>query len=63
MEPVTVGQYLGDSDFLNRQVRFMSDENYQRLERIRRDRDPVGRFVGFLCTDTSTLNTNAWETA
>ena len=42
LEPVTVGQYLGDSDLSRRQVRFMSDENFQRLQEIRAVRDPGG---------------------
>jgi FAD/FMN-containing dehydrogenase len=61
MEPVTRGQYLGDSDFTNRQVRFMSDQNYDKLQEIRARRDPDGRFVGFLCNDEGALNRNAWE--
>jgi hypothetical protein len=61
MESITVGQYLGDSDFTNRQVRFMSDENYSRLQDIRTRHDPDRRFVGFLCNDDATLNRNAWE--
>jgi hypothetical protein len=31
LEPVTVGQYLGDGDLSRRQVRFMSDEAWARL--------------------------------
>jgi FAD/FMN-containing dehydrogenase len=60
LEPVTVGQYLGDSDLGNRQVKFMSDENYAQLTKIRADRDPDGVFVDYLTVDPTTLNTNAW---
>jgi FAD/FMN-containing dehydrogenase len=63
MQPVTAGQYLGDSDFTQRQVRFMSDGNYERLQQIRADRDPEGRFVGFLCADEAALNRNLWESS
>lgn len=63
MQPVTAGQYLGDSDFTNRQVRFMSDEHYARLQQVRANWDPDGRFVGYLAADESCLNHNHWETA
>lgn len=63
MQPVTIGQYLGDSDFTNRQLRFMSDTHYARLQEIRRAADPDGRFVGYLCTDEARLNLNHWEVA
>jgi FAD/FMN-containing dehydrogenase len=60
LEPVTAGQYLGDSDLGHRQVKFMADENYTRLRKIRADRDPDGLFVDYLTVDPATLNTNAW---
>ena len=60
LEPVTAGQYLGDSDLGHRQVRFMADDNYARLSKIRGDRDPDGLFVDYLTVDPATLNTNAW---
>ena len=63
MQPVTVGQYLGDSDFTNRQVRFMSDDHYARLQQVRAEWDPDGLFVGYLAADESRLNRNHWETA
>lgn len=48
LDPVTVGQYLGDSDMSRRKVRFMSDENWARLCKIRTARDPSGVFVDYL---------------
>ncbi|MFT4234267.1 MAG: FAD-binding oxidoreductase [Microbacterium sp.] len=60
-QPVTAGQYLGDSDFTNRQLRFMSQENWSRLQEIIRDRDPQGRFHRYLAADEQTLNVNHWE--
>ncbi|WP_046727772.1 FAD-binding oxidoreductase [Streptomyces humi] len=60
MEPVTVGQYLGDSDFTVRQLRFMGDEQWRRLNGIRAVRDPEGVFAGHLSAGTVT-NTNHWE--
>lgn len=62
MEPVTIGQYLGDSDLANRQVKVLSDVAFARLERIRAERDPDGRFVGYLADPNVPLNTNHWET-
>ena len=61
LEPVTVGQYLGDSDLSHRQVRFMSDENWARLQQIRADRDPDGLFVGYLAGPDGATNRNHWE--
>ncbi len=61
MQPVTVGQYLGDSDLSRRQVRFMSDEAWDRLQRIRGERDPDGLFVGYWCGDEPAANRNHWE--
>ncbi|WP_329280823.1 FAD-binding oxidoreductase [Streptomyces sp. NBC_01451] len=60
MRPVTVGQYLGDSDFTVRQVRFMGDTQWRRLREIRAARDPKGLFAGYLSTGAVT-NTNHWE--
>ncbi|MFD8811632.1 FAD-binding oxidoreductase [Streptomyces sp. NPDC059627] len=60
MRPVTAGQYLGDSDFTVRQLRFMGDEQWRRLNGIRAARDPKGVFAGHLSAGTVT-NTNHWE--
>ncbi|MEU9404502.1 FAD-binding protein [Streptomyces sp. NPDC048281] len=60
MQPVTAGQYLGDSDFTVRQLRFMGDEQWRRLNGIRAARDPKGVFAGHLSAGTVT-NTNHWE--
>ena len=60
MQPVTVGQYLGDSDFTVRQLKFMGDEHWPRLQEIRTVRDPKGLFAGHLSAGTVT-NTNHWE--
>lgn len=62
-QPVTVGQYLGDSDMLTRQLRFMAPENFERLQRIIADRDPDGRFVRYLAADPGRVNENHWERA
>lgn len=60
MEPVTAGQYLGDSDFTVRRLRFMGDAQWRRLQEIRALRDPKGLFAGYLSTGAVT-NTNHWE--
>jgi len=61
LEPVTVGQYLGDSDLSRRQVRFLSDEAWARLRAVRADRDPDGLFVGYLAGPDGATNRNHWE--
>jgi len=60
LEPVTVGQYLGDGDLSRRQVKFMADDNWDRLQRIRAERDPDGLFVGYLAGEGAE-NRNHWE--
>ena len=60
LEPVTVGQYLGDSDLSRRQVRFMSDDAWDRLAGIRADRDPDGLFVGHWAGADGPTNRNHW---
>jgi FAD/FMN-containing dehydrogenase len=61
LEPVTVGQYLGDSDLSRRQVRVLSDEAWARLAEIRAHRDPDSRFVGYLAGPGGATNRNHWE--
>ena len=51
------GVYLGDTDFVRRTDRFLSSENYARLEEIRERWDPDGRFSGYLVGDPARLNT------
>lgn len=61
LEPVTVGQYLGDSDQSRRQVRFLSDEAWERLQQVYADRDPDGLFVGYWAGEHGARNRNHWE--
>ena len=61
IEPVTAGQYLGDSDFTVHLRQFMAPENYVKLERIRAKYDPDGRFHSYLAKPDSVLNSNDWE--
>ncbi|MFT4210972.1 MAG: FAD-binding protein [Microbacterium sp.] len=62
-EPVTAGQYLGDSDMTNRQLKFMAPANWAKLQQIIADRDPEGRFHRYLAKDPATINVNHWELA
>jgi FAD/FMN-containing dehydrogenase len=48
LEPVSVGQYIGDSDHTRRKRVLLAEENLQRLQGIIADRDPDGLFVGYL---------------
>lgn len=48
LDPVTVGQYLGDSDLRRRPHRFLSEEAWDRLQQVYADRDPDRLFVGYL---------------
>ena len=50
------GVYLGDTDFTRRQDRFLSDDAYRRLDAIRAERDPSGRFASYLTADRERLN-------
>jgi FAD/FMN-containing dehydrogenase len=58
LEPVTVGQYLGDGDLSRRQLKFMSDDHWARLQQIRAARDPDGLFVGYLAGPDGARNSN-----
>jgi FAD/FMN-containing dehydrogenase len=60
-QPVTAGQYLGDSDMTNRQLRFMAPENWERLQAIIARRDPQARFHRYLAKNEDRLNINHWE--
>jgi FAD/FMN-containing dehydrogenase len=55
---VTKGQYLGDSDFQVHQRKFVSDENWKKLQEIQKQRDPNNIFVGYLTANNETLNEN-----
>ncbi|WP_243058465.1 FAD-binding oxidoreductase [Nocardioides sp. SR21] len=48
LEPVTAGQYFGDSDLRRRRHRCLSDEAWARLQQVYADRDPERLFVGYL---------------
>jgi hypothetical protein len=50
------GVYLGDTDFTRRSDRFLSPENFVRLEEIRARRDPDRLFCSYLIADGAQLN-------
>lgn len=58
IEPVTAGQYLGDSDLTKHQRQFMSVENHKKLETIRKKYDPQNRFHSYMTKKEATLNQN-----
>jgi hypothetical protein len=61
IEPITAGQYLGDSDFTAHGRKFISEKNYQRLEAIRAKRDPNNLFHSYLKNENTVLNKNDFE--
>ena len=61
LEPLTIGCYIGDSDFERRPQKFLSDEAFERLRAIRGDRDPAGLFPDYLVAAGSEPNTNPWQ--
>jgi hypothetical protein len=63
LEPLTVGQYWGDSDQQNRRVKCLTDDNWARLREIKAHHDPDGVFVDYLAGQSAFDNTNAWETS
>lgn len=60
-QPVTAGQYLGDSDMQHRQLAFMAPANFERLRGVIAERDPHGLFHPLLARDLDALNVNHWE--
>jgi FAD/FMN-containing dehydrogenase len=58
IEPITAGQYLGDSDFTVHQRKFMADANFAKLQEIRAKRDPKGLFHSYLTASNETINQN-----
>jgi FAD/FMN-containing dehydrogenase len=61
LEPVTLGQYLGDSDLARREVKVLGDNQFARLQAIRAARDPERLFAGYLASAMDPANVNHWE--
>jgi hypothetical protein len=51
-----IGVYLGDTDFTRRPDRFLSDQNFHRLQQIRANRDPDGLIASYIVTSPERLN-------
>jgi len=62
LEPFTVGQYWGDSDQTQREVKTLTDDAWARLQQIRAQRDPNGLFADYLAGPGGFHNRNGWET-
>ncbi len=58
IQPVTLGQYLGDSDLTVLQRKFISEAHWKKLESIRSLRDPNRRFHSYLAKKDAVLNVN-----
>jgi hypothetical protein len=61
IEPITAGQYLGDSDFTAIGRKFISNQNLEKLEAIRAKRDPKALFHSYLKNENTVLNKNDFE--
>lgn len=61
LQPVTVGQYLGDSDLAHRELKVLGDAQFARLQEIRGTRDPKRLFTGYVARGVDPANTNHWE--
>jgi FAD/FMN-containing dehydrogenase len=61
LEPFTVGQYWGDSDQTQREVKTLTDDAWARLQQIRAKRDPNGLFADYLAGPGGFRNRNSWE--
>jgi hypothetical protein len=61
LEPFTVGQYWGDSDQTQREVKTLTDDAWTRLQQIRAKRDPNSLFVNYLAGPGGFRNRNGWE--
>jgi FAD/FMN-containing dehydrogenase len=48
LEPLSRGIQLADENLLRRPARFLTDENRERLEALRAQHDPDGRFLSYL---------------
>ena len=61
LNPYSIGQYWGDSDQLNREVKCLTDEAWARVQEIRAVRDPDRRLFPHLAGEGGFRNRNAWE--
>ena len=59
MDEYSKGIKLGDENLEKHPAKFLSDENFQRLEAIRRKHDPDGRFHSYMGVPTELAKVNA----
>ncbi|WP_273845537.1 FAD-binding oxidoreductase [Rubrobacter calidifluminis] len=60
IEPITAGLFLADADLVSRPARFMAEDNWRRLQKLRTRYDPDGLFCSYLAAEDVPLNTNKW---
>ncbi|MBX6765047.1 MAG: hypothetical protein IRY88_15425 [Rubrobacteraceae bacterium] len=60
IEPITEGLFLADADLVSRPARFMAEDNWHRLQKLRTRYDPDGLFCSYLTADDVPPNTNTW---
>ena len=56
LEGVSKGSYLGDADLTHRPSKFMADDNFAKLQRLRDIYDPDRRFFDFYAPAGATVN-------
>jgi FAD/FMN-containing dehydrogenase len=56
LERVSKGSYLGDADLAHRPSKFMADDNFAKLQRLRDIYDPDRRFFDFYAPTGATVN-------
>lgn len=61
LQPITAGQYLGDSDFTAHGRKFVSEANFEKIQTIRAQRDPKGLFHSYLKNADTVLNKNDFD--
>jgi hypothetical protein len=62
METFSDGYYLGDSDLPTRSARFMAEENFRKLAKLREKYDPSGKLCSYRPHRQHAINVNPWET-
>lgn len=60
IEPISDGLFLADADLVQRPARFMAEENWRRLQKIRARYDPEELFCSYLTAENAPLNANTW---
>jgi hypothetical protein len=61
IQPFSDGYYLGDCDIPARSAKFMEDDHFARLQKLRRLYDPMGRLCSYREHASDALNVNSWK--